>query len=184
MIAALGGLILLPYKPIIQFKGILHKYSAAVVFGRMSVATSMISNQSRCSEFLGRKSTRIFTLLLVSVTAGCASSRWYDTPPSTPVPISPQATETLGPAPSVTFSWKAAERAETYDFHVFNVATSDIDKHMSRALRPSEICRGGTCSITMSLSLPSSERHAWRVRGVNIAGASAWTRNLFTWVAE
>jgi len=145
----------------------------------------MIDTQSRCSALSERKSTYVATLFLMALQiSSCATQPWYDTPPVMPVPVSPEVAAVLGPAAMVTFTWEATTRTETYDIHIFNAVNSDIDRHMQRGLRPSQVCQDGICRVTLSLSLPASDRHAWRVRSVNVAGFSAWTRNLFTWVDQ
>ena len=121
-------------------------------------------------------------LIPLMLLAGCASNRWYDNPPPMPVPVSPTPKAALGPNPQVTFTWKPSDTATGYDFHIFNSENSDIDRYMKRNLAPGDVCRDGLCTLSLALSLPESERHAWRVRAVNNAGASSWTRNLMTWV--
>ncbi len=144
----------------------------------------MTRKQTRCSELVGRKFSGFMVLVVGLLLSGCASTTWYDEPPPMPVPVSPEVADSLGPAAMVTFSWEPTPRAETYDFHVFNAVNSDINQHMSRGLVPGKICGASVCSITMAVSLPASERHAWRVRATNVAGSSSWTRSLFTWVAQ
>jgi len=145
----------------------------------------MIDTQWLFSAFSERKSTNLAILFLVSLLiSSCATQPWYDTPPPMPVPVSPEVAAELGPAALVIFTWEATTSTETYDIHIFNAVNSDIDRHMQRGLKPSQVCQDGICSVTMSLSLPASDRHAWRVRSVNVAGFSAWTRNLFTWVDQ
>ncbi len=106
------------------------------------------------------------------------------TPPLMPVKVSPPEGTVVTPGTVVIFAWDTTFQAETYDFHIFNAQTSAIDQYMLTGLKPAEICSGDTCSISLKLSLPDSERHAWRVRALNNAGQSAWTRSIFTFSSK
>ena len=122
----------------------------------------------------------VAAVMSIVLLSACASAPWYDTPPYMPVKVSPLEGAVVNPGTPVVFAWDAINEADTYDFHIFNVETSDIDQYMLTGLKPSEICSGGTCSVSLQLSLPDSDRHAWRVRAANMAGQSAWTRSIFT----
>jgi len=81
---------------------------------------------------------------------------------------------------SVTFSWTRSDTAEHYDFHLFNATNSDISEYYYPELKPSDVCTVETCSINLTVRLPVSNRHAWRVRAGNVAGKSNWTRTIFS----
>lgn len=119
-------------------------------------------------------------ILSSGLLSACASTPWYDTPPFMPVNVSPTEGTIITPKIPVVFTWDESFQAETYDFHIFNAETRAIDQYMQTGLKPSEICSAGSCRISLKLSLPDSNRHAWRVRASNIAGQSAWTRSIFT----
>lgn len=123
---------------------------------------------------------RLLSVLLFVAVTGCASTPWYDSPPPMPEAIGPQSGSTLSAGEPVEFLWTQTPDTEFYEFHVFNAQNSDIQRYMKTDLRPSDICDGAYCRVDLYLSLPASERHAWRVRSGNIAGKSAWTRSLFT----
>ena len=96
-----------------------------------------------------------------------------------PLAITPEAESRFLSGEYVTFSWSRSDTAEHYDFHLFNANTSDIDQYYKRDLIPDRICDATLCSIALTVRLPESDRHAWRVRASNIAGKSSWTRTLF-----
>lgn len=123
----------------------------------------------------------ITLVLLCFLLSACATTPWYSQPPSKPEPMNPVAGAQLGSTKDVVFSWRVAEQTEFYEFHIFNAVTSDIDRYMVRQISPKAACRSGVCSIGLPITLPESTRHAWRVRAINVAGASAWTRNVFSW---
>ncbi|MFK7857018.1 MAG: hypothetical protein AB8B79_23085 [Granulosicoccus sp.] len=110
----------------------------------------------------------------------CATTPWYDDPPSMPGVIAPEVGAPFLSGENITFSWFSSETAEHYDFHLFNATNSDIEEYFNRDLDPANVCTGDTCSITLTVRLPESDRHAWRVRAGNVAGNSSWTRTLFS----
>ena len=116
--------------------------------------------------------------------SACASTAYYDYPPPMPRALAPEAGAILRSGEPVEFSWRRTDDTESYDFHVFNAENSDIARYMKTGLLAADICSADHCSINLYLSLPESERHAWRVRASNIAGKSAWTRTLFTFTTS
>lgn len=94
--------------------------------------------------------------------------------------VSPPVGTLVSEKKSVLFVWDVTPDTESYDFHIFNAQNSAIDQYMLVDLNPDEVCSGDTCSINLKVSLPDSDRHAWRVRASNMAGKSAWTRSMFT----
>lgn len=124
---------------------------------------------------------RFLILLFTLGVAGCANHPWYDNPPSMPEAISPPSGAELGDISTVKFTWRATKQTESYEFHIFNAQTNDIKTYMRKNLKADALCSAELCSMTLALSLPESNRHAWRVRSTNVAGASAWTRRLFSW---
>lgn len=96
--------------------------------------------------------------------------------------VSPEAGAIVRAGEPVRFEWSRTGDTESYDFHVFNAENSDIARYMKTGLLPADVCVAERCSINLYLSLPESNRHAWRVRASNMAGKSAWTRTLFTFV--
>lgn len=140
--------------------------------------TKLYRSEFRCTSFLVRNLALLMGALML---VGCATTPWYDNPPRTPEPISPAENASLGSIAKVQFTWNATDETESYEFHIFNATNSDIQTYMLKDLRPDKVCQGQICGITLSLSLPESNRHAWRVRSTNIAGASTWTRRVFSW---
>lgn len=94
--------------------------------------------------------------------------------------LSPEADSQFLSGESVLFRWSRTEAAEHFDFHIFNVTNSDITQYSYQQLKSVNVCVGETCSISLSVRLPESDKHAWRVRAGNIAGKSDWTRTLFS----
>lgn len=121
----------------------------------------------------------IMAAAAICLVSACSRTPWYDDPPVQPMPLSPAPGAVLLPG-DTTFTWSRTAQTESYDFHVFNDETKDIDRYMLQGLNPATICAADTCSISLQLALPDSSRHAWRVRASNVAGKSAWTRSLFT----
>lgn len=119
-------------------------------------------------------------VMVSALLSACASSPWYDNPPPMPGNASPPPGTLVSSNKSVLFVWDATPQTESYDFHIFNAQNSAIDQYMLTGLDPDEVCSGDTCSINLKVTLPDSDRHAWRVRSSNMAGKSAWTRTIFT----
>lgn len=85
------------------------------------------------------------------------------------------------------FSWRGADDADLYEFHVFDRQSGDIERYYRRGLQARDICRtndadGPVCTIELAIALPYLDGHAWRVRAGNVAGWSSWSRDLFTMV--
>lgn len=128
-----------------------------------------------------RSMSRLFMCALAGIAlVSCATTPWYDTPPRMPVVITPEVGVPFLSGENVTFVWSSSDTAEHYDFHLFNATNSDIDEYFNRDLDPASVCDGDTCSITLTVRLPESDRHAWRVRAGNVAGNSSWTRTLIS----
>lgn len=127
----------------------------------------------------GRIALRLGAVSVFLLLGACATKPFYDYPPLMPNPIEPQAGALLHPGEPVEFVWTRTEDTESFDFHVFNATNSDISQYMKTDLSPESVCTGNRCSINLYLSLPESDRHAWRVRASNVAGKSSWTRTLF-----
>ena len=111
--------------------------------------------------------------------SGCAGRTYYEQPPTMPVAMEPARDAVLYNGTPVRFVWRAADNAESYDFHIFDRTTSDIQKYSRVALEPESICVDQICSLSMPLNMPVDNGHAWRVRARNSAGYSGWTRLLF-----
>ncbi|ASJ76258.1 hypothetical protein [Granulosicoccus antarcticus] len=139
------------------------------------ISTSTLAARLRLRPLLTGVAVMASTLL-----SACASSPWYDNPPPMPGNASPPPGTLVSSKKSVLFVWDATAETESYDFHIFNAENSAIDQYMMVGLNPDEVCSGDTCSINLNVSLPDSDRHAWRVRSSNMAGKSAWTRTIFT----
>ncbi len=131
-----------------------------------------------------RAALRMISAGLLAFLSACATTPYYEYPPSMPQAMTPEVGATLQAAEPVEFSWRRSDDAENYDFHVFNAETSDIARYMKTGLPAADICTGERCSINLYLSLPESDRHAWRVRASNMAGKSAWSRTLFTFAGS
>jgi len=118
---------------------------------------------------------------MLSILTGCAGEV-FDTPPLTPVNVSPIEGADIALSTTTTFVWLASERAQYYDFHLFNVDNGDIEQYASRNMRRDSVCENDRCRLTLSVSLPFLEGHAWRVRAGNNAGVSGWTRTRFNMI--
>ena len=116
---------------------------------------------------------------VVSSVSGCASGPLYDSVPLVPVNVSPAEETEIANNTSVTFVWQASDTAQYYEFHLFNQQTKDINQYFRRNLQAGDVCQGGSCQLTISVSLPEATDHAWRVRAVNNAGFSGWSRTRF-----
>lgn len=94
--------------------------------------------------------------------------------PATPELLSP-ADGAIGVTPDAPLYWKAAERATTY-----SVLLALIDPVYQKELR----IDGVTATSAKLPNLPYGTKWTWRVRGVNAAGAGAWSApRTFTVVA-
>lgn len=119
---------------------------------------------------------------LMLLIAGCAAGPEYDSPPQTPVNVSPVELSNVVINAQTTFVWQEARNASYYEFHLYNNATSDIEQYMRRNLRANDVCQNGQCSLTLNVALPLKKDHAWRVRAGNNAGLSEWSRTRFTMI--
>jgi len=128
---------------------------------------------------MNRASLVICSLVL----SACASAPYYDNRPSAPANISPEAAVDIVAGTDTEFVWDAAQRVSYYEFHLFNNTNADIQQYYMRNLEPSQVCAASRCSLRVKVDLPVATRHAWRVRAVNNAGASVWTRTIFNIVA-
>lgn len=123
---------------------------------------------------------KLVSVAMLLITTSCVSTDWYESPPVMPQAISPVIHAEKLAGQLVKFEWSRTESTEYFEFHIFNGESTDIAQYMTLNLLPKRICNEQTCSLTLSLDLPVSERHAWRVRSGNMAGLSTWTRSLFT----
>lgn len=101
--------------------------------------------------------------------------------PAMPEPVGPASNADLSKLANIVFSWKRTEHAVGYEFHIFNALNADVDTYMITGLTNEANCHGDVCGIKVRVALPDSKGHAWRVRAINEAGASAWSRRVFTW---
>lgn len=131
-------------------------------------------------ESFGRTAAWLLAIVLLLISSACASRPFYDTAPPMPTALSPEQGTVLRAQEPIEFVWTRTAETEAYEFHIFNAQNSDIDRYMKTELEPSTICDDRHCRLHLYLSLPESSRHAWRVRSVNMAGKSAWTRSVFS----
>jgi len=141
----------------------------------------------RACPMLRHRSCALVTgLCLFALQSGCALPRHATEPPVRPVTLAPAAQSVLSVGQPTRFSWRAVAGASRYEFHVFDRASGDIERHYLRDLRRADICRieglspDPVCAVEVVLRLPVLDDHAWRVRAGNAAGWSAWTRDLFS----
>lgn len=118
-------------------------------------------------------------VLFVMGLSGCSTRIHYDSPPFMPVVIEPAKEAILKNGTPVSFRWRMSAATESYEFHIFDRTSVDIQRYYLRDLMPDTICSAGVCSVTLTLSMPADSGHAWRVRAYNNAGFSAWTRHIF-----
>lgn len=120
-------------------------------------------------------------LILAFVTglSACSTRVYYENPPMMPDVIEPVAEAVLVNGTPVRFVWRESDRAESYEFHIFDRTNSDIQRYYLSGLMPATVCANGVCSISVTLSMPVDKGHAWRVRAYNNAGFSTWTRKIF-----
>ena len=126
----------------------------------------------------------IGALALLAIGAGCAGGPVYESPPQTPVNLSPIEAADIGINTETTFVWQASRDAQYYEFHIFNNENNDIEQYARRNLRANDVCQGDQCSVTLSVALPFKKDHAWRVRAGNYEGLSNWTRTRFNMVGS
>lgn len=119
---------------------------------------------------------------IASSVSGCTSERIYDSVPLVPINVSPSEESEIANDSSVTFVWQSSTGAQYYEFHIFNQQTKDINQYYRRNLQAGDVCQNGSCQLTLNVSLPEAADHAWRVRAVNNAGFSGWTRTRFDMV--
>jgi hypothetical protein len=158
-----------------------------VAIGIVRWSVSMVSFKNSSTVTLTRSGRALaLAAMTVALLSACATSDPYDVPPSVPVPqmpvpIGPASNADLSKLPNIVFSWEQTEHATNYEFHIYNSLNSDIDRYMVKDLSNEENCHNKVCGIKVRLVLPDSRNHAWRVRAINAAGTSAWTRRVFTW---
>lgn len=121
----------------------------------------------------------LLTAITVLALSGCATRTFYDAPPPMPIPVEPAVDSVLANGVPVRFVWQASRDTDYYEFHIFNRLTSDISQFYRSNLLPASVCGGGLCALTMTFSMPLSDSHAWRVRAVNNAGFTDWSRSIF-----
>lgn len=142
--------------------------------GRLKMKLVRMIEQSRVSLTL---------LVLVATTlamSACTSRIRYEAPPLMPLPVEPITGIALSNAVPTRFVWQAARNTEYYEFHIYDRTTTDIQRYYRTPLRPSSVCGGELCSITITLAMPQDTGHAWRVRAFNNAGFSEWSRTIFS----
>ncbi len=101
-------------------------------------------------------------------------------PPATPIPVFPAANADINEGATVTFQWEASTDATTYDFHFFNNREGERGTlPYVLGLDAASVCTDGECAWTTQVELPIASQHAWRVRAVNTAGTSSWSRHTF-----
>ena len=97
--------------------------------------------------------------------------------PLTPINISPVVNADIEAGETVVFTWQAQAEIDTYDFHLFDRTSGALTS--LNALSPAAQCDESICSLDMTVGLPVSNDHAWRVRARNESGVSAWSRTEF-----
>jgi len=110
--------------------------------------------------------------------AGCAESPEFVYLPVVPRVLEPTKDSLLQNGVEITFRWRAVEYTSEYQFHVFDRSTDQLVNRRV-GLYPERVCDQDVCSITEVLDLAIMDGHAWRVRAVNPAGPSPWTRTVF-----
>jgi len=121
-------------------------------------------------------------MLAVLPLSGCGLMSTNDAPPAMPVNISPLVEANIVVNSDITFVWAETETAREYHFHIYNRSNRDATQYLRRGLYPKDVCSDGQCSITLNVSLPVLENHAWRVRAGNNVGWSSWNRSRFNMV--
>lgn len=121
----------------------------------------------------------VWALSLLWILSGCADAPEFVHTPQMPRNLTPEVDSSHGNGLPVTFQWRAVELASEYEFHVFDRSNAAVVNERSK-LYPERICVDSICSIEEVLSLPLMSGHAWRVRAVNFAGPSPWSRSTFT----
>ena len=98
--------------------------------------------------------------------------------PQTPDNLTPVEGLQLSEGDTVEFTWAQEPNAVNYEFHFFdNVAKTTTPFIVG--LRARDICTDAICSLDVDVDLPIASDHAWRVRGQNSLGYSAWSRSDF-----
>lgn len=131
---------------------------------------SFETKKSRCKGM----SVAMFLLLL----GGCATSPEFETPPRMPQNLLPVHDSDLRNGVEITFSWRSVALAVDYEFHIFD-RSSGASVNQRVRINPDKACVDSICTIVETLDMPILKYHAWRVRAVNPAGQSGWSRSLF-----
>ena len=123
--------------------------------------------------------TAVRTVVLCAGLAACASPA-REEPPAVPEPRSPFEGAGVAPGTSVRFAWAPAARAAYYDFRLSERGSGGVERRQRTAIASEEICTAAECAVTLPVSLPIENAHAWGVRAGNAAGKSVWTRRRFS----
>lgn len=99
--------------------------------------------------------------------------------PPTPVNVSPAVSAEIIQDSDVEFVWERDAEAVTYEFHIFDNVAKTTTPYVT-GLVAGDICSEGLCRLTQTVTQPVATNHAWRVRGRNSLGPSAWSRSLFS----
>ena len=150
--------------------------------GSVTGSTSGRGEEAVIGRVVGASPAAAGVALLCVGLGACSLPIAYDEPPPMPLALSPAEEANLIVNAPVRFVWTAVERADHYDFHVFDRETRDISRYYRAELEPGTVCRDGECAVTLSVALPYTHDHAWRVRAGNNAGKSDWTRTRFAMV--
>ena len=120
----------------------------------------------------------LIAIFLVGGVTACAHSPEFETAPLMPKNMLPVVDSNLRNGVEITFSWTEVALAVDYEFHVFDRSSGAL-LNQRAGINPSIACAESVCTLTETLDLPPMRRHAWRVRAVNPAGQSMWSRSVF-----
>lgn len=98
--------------------------------------------------------------------------------PEIPENLAPIAGLQLSAGDMVQFSWLKEANAVNYEFHFFDNVSQTTTPFIV-GLRARDICSETQCALDVLVDVPIAIDHAWRVRGQNSLGYSAWSRSSF-----
>ncbi len=99
--------------------------------------------------------------------------------PAVPDPLQPLSGSSAKANSLVDFVWRAVPDATSYDFHLFDSENRTMVDVLTN-IPATTVCQSGSsCQLTRKINLPAANDHAWRIRAINNAGQSAWTRVTF-----
>ncbi|MEM9605351.1 MAG: DUF1800 family protein [Pseudomonadota bacterium] len=102
--------------------------------------------------------------------------------PDAPGAVSPAVDAELPAATLTTFAWAPAANAESYDLQIVDAALGA--QPVVDGMLAADVCTVERCEAMVTTPDGAGSGHLWRVRAVNVTGASAWTERAFATVVD